>query len=64
METAASLTEILQTTGGWGLSAVLMVVVWRQWARAQELQERIFALLDKQTEIMNAIDRVDRRTSK
>lgn len=61
METVISLTEILQTNGGFGLAGVLMGVIWRLWVRLNEKDERIFSLLDKQNEIMTLLDRIERR---
>jgi len=59
---AASITSMLQTTGGWGLSAILMVVIWRLWVRIVEKDERIFGLLDKQNEVLKLLERIgDRR---
>jgi len=59
--TVVTLTEVLQTTGGWGLSAILMGVVWRLFIRLNEKDERIFNLLDKQNEILKLLDRLERR---
>jgi len=62
------LGELLQMTGGWGLSAVLMFVVWRLWAannakdqRISDKDERIFKLLDKQNDILKLLERIDDR---
>lgn len=61
METAVTITQVLQTSGGWGLSAILMVVVWRLFVRLNEKDERIFTLLDKQNEIMKTLERIERK---
>jgi hypothetical protein len=61
MEATQDLTEILQTTGGWGLSAILMVVIWRLWVANNAKDERIFGLLDKQNDILKVLDRLERK---
>lgn len=61
MDAAITMTEILRTTGGWGLSALLMLVVWRLWVANNVKDERIFSLLDKQNEILKLLDRIERK---
>ena len=60
METVTQLANALQVAGGWGLSAVLMVVVWRLWKQVLDKDERIFTLLDKQNEVLKLLERLDR----
>ena len=59
METAVALTSLLQTTGGWGIAAILMVVCWRLWTNNKEKDEKIFDLLDKQNDIMKVLERLE-----
>jgi hypothetical protein len=61
MDAASSLTDILQTTGGWGLSGILMVVIWRLWVANNAKDERIYGLLDKQNDILKLLDRIERK---
>jgi hypothetical protein len=48
----------LLSSGGWGLSAILMVVVYRQYRDNQFKDEKIFGLLDKQSVLLQAIDKL------
>lgn len=61
MDAASELTKILQTTGGWGLAGILMIVVWRLWVANNAKDERIFGLLDKQNEVLKLLDRLERK---
>ena len=68
METAERLANFLQMTGGWGLSAVLCVVIWRMWEalkakdkKVEAKDERVFQLLDKQNDVLKALERIERK---
>lgn len=60
METAEKIALLLQTTGGWGLSAVLFIAVWRLWLANSAKDERLFKLLEKQNETISLLNRVER----
>lgn len=53
-DTARTLSEVLQTSGGWGLSAILMVVIWflvrdnlkQRDARTNQMQVQYNALME------------------
>lgn len=57
-ETAASLGDVMATKGGWGLAALFAVVIWQLWRQNNSKDERIFQLLDKQNEILKALERL------
>lgn len=61
LESATSLAEVLQVTGGWGVSSILGYVVYRLWVRVNEKDERIFDLLNKQNEILKYLEKIDDR---
>jgi hypothetical protein len=65
---AQELSSLLQTSGGYGLSVILMTVVAFLWrtiqakdAKMEEKDERIFGLLDKQNEVLKALERLERK---
>lgn len=62
--TASDLLGLLESSGGWGLSAVLMVVIWRLWQQMARREERTFALLNRQNEILDAVKDLRRERSK
>jgi len=55
------ITEILQTAGGWGVSAILGGVCWRLWKQLGDKDERIFSLLDRQNEILKLLERIEKK---
>jgi hypothetical protein len=58
MEIIEKIIGVMQTGGGWGLSAILMIVIWRLWTQMQEKDEKIFNLLDKQNDILKYLDKI------
>lgn len=41
MDVLKDLAELLQTAGGWGLSSVLMYVIWKQQQKVDELHKEL-----------------------
>jgi hypothetical protein len=50
---AKTIVELL-SQGGWGLSAILMIVIGILWRKIDRLQDRILEMTAKQTEVLTA----------
>lgn len=59
---AAGLGAVLAANGGWGIAGLLCLVVWKLYKAAAEKDQQIFKLLDKQNEILQAIQRLGGRS--
>ena len=55
------LADALQIAGGWGVAAMLGIVCWRLWRQLGDKDERIFTLLDRQNEVLKALERLERK---
>lgn len=58
---AMGLGAVLASQGGWGIAGLFALVIWRLWKVSNDKDEKIFALLDKQNEVLKALERLDGR---
>ena len=54
---------IFEAAGGWGVAAALVFVCVKLWRQLGEKEERIFTLLDRQNEVLKALERIERKES-
>ena len=60
-DSAMGLGAVLASNGGWGIAGLFALVIWRLWKVSNDKDEKIFALLDKQNEVLKALERLDGR---
>jgi len=59
--TTVELATTLREGGGWGLSVILMLVVAHLYRKLQAKDERIYRLLDRQADVLRALEYLRRR---
>lgn len=59
--TTTELATTLREAGGWGLSVVLMGVIVYLNRKLQEQDQRIYSLLDRQADVLKALEYLRRR---
>lgn len=60
-DSAMGLGAVLASNGGWGIAGLFALVIWRLWKVSNDKDEKIFALLDKQNEVLKALEKLDGR---